>query len=242
MLQPLAQEPEGYLVLISCATSEKHASLYNGRAAVLRSLHATSSFYMVRMVHSSRLVQIRPDWVSYFGEHHCLLDWARLRKLPKTDVSQIVVDMLKDRALVQVGSKSRKPKALDKSIIFTFQELRKQMANLSIHAVRAGDENEASEEQLLALVVPGSGSNIFAVRPDDLMVTKCVPAEIHPSSTKEVEGRTVKLFKCPSEPVRSEKIRRWEEHLVRKSTMPVTHHCIAEAFHSMPCQAYGSSL
>ena len=224
-------------MLISCATSEKHASSYNGRAAVLRSLHPEESFYMARMVHGSRLIQIRPDWVSYFGEHHCLLDWARLHKLPEAEVSHSVVNMLKDMALVQVGSKSRKPKAVDTSITFTFQELRKQMANLFIHAVRAGDKNEASEEQLLALVVPGDGSNIFAVRPDDLMVTKCVPAEIHPSSTKEAESRTVKLFKCPSERVRSERIQKWEQHLVRNLMNHAYHtwlYCRSISLDAMP--------
>ena len=202
--QLVGKEPEGYLVLISCATSEKHASSYNGRAAVLRSLHPTKSFYMARMVHGSRLIQIRPDWVSYFGEHHCLLDWARLHKLPKTEVSQTVIEMLKDKALVHFGSKSGN---------LTFLELRKKMANLSIHAVRPVDKDEASAKQLLALAVPGEGRNIFAVRPDDLMAVKSMEAEIETSNPKETQ-RTVKLFTCSTEPVRSERVLRWEKHLV----------------------------
>ena len=227
-------------MLISCATSEKHASSYNGRAAVLRSLHPKESFYMARMVHGSRLIQIRPDWVSYFGEHHCLLDWARLHKLPEIEVSQTVIEMLKDKALVQLGSKSRKPNPVDMSTTFTFHELREKNLNLSIHAVRPGDKDEASATRLLALVFPGDGSKIFAVRSADLMAVKSVDFEIQPSNTNE--KRRVKLCKCPTEPVLKERIVRWEQHLVRKPIMPITHSYIAEAFHSMPCQAFRSSL
>ena len=193
------------MVIISGA-SDKHA-WYNGRAVVLRTLHSSDAVYMVSLVHISRLVQIPSDWISFFSEHHRLLDWDRLRRLP--DVSQSVIEMLRGVALVPFESCTAQH--LDKASSLTFQELR-QRTHRSIFAVHPADAEEASSTRLLALSVPGDGSKIFAVRHDDLIDLMHVCSD----RVGEKTGREVKLFFCPGKPVRSEMIFRWEQPFVSK--------------------------
>ena len=169
--------------MITGAYREDH-QVYNGCAAVLRSLHPSNEFYLVTLIHSLYEILVRPAWASLYTDHHCLLDWNRLKD--ENGLNKEALKNSKNKVLMQAlltakaddksaGSPTQefesKPisRKLDKSRTFKYGDLKKmvQSAGLTFCPLRPADTGD--DTTLLALVWPCENTKVLACRPDDLM-------------------------------------------------------------------------
>ena len=214
--------------MITGAYREEHQE-YNGCAGVLRSLHPSDEFYLVTLIHSLCEIWVRPAWPSLYTDHHCLLDWSRLKD--EKGLNKEALKDSKNKVLMQAlftakandksaGSCTQefesKPisRKLDKSRTFKYGDLKKlvESAGLTFCPLRPADAGD--DTTLLALVWPGENTKVLACRPDDLM--ELPPKEF--TTKRDEEGQSpvkqvwYQVLHVP--PVTSDTVRKFNEHLI----------------------------